>query len=98
MTHAIEYGDGPPRLAARVQEFYGLDQHPSAAGQPLLLELLSPARRPVQVTQDLPGFWRTSYQDVRKDMKGRYPKHYWPEQPWSAPATTSTKKHMKTTP
>jgi len=98
LTHAIEYGDGPPRLAARVQEFYGLDQHPSAAGQPLLLELLSPARRPVQVTQDLPGFWRTSYQDVRKDMKGRYPKHYWPEQPWSAPATTSTKKHMKTTP
>jgi ATP-dependent helicase HrpB len=94
-AHRIDYsGDGPPRLAARVQEFYGLDRHPVIGAEPLLLELLSPARRPVQVTQDLPGFWRSSYADVRKDMRGRYPKHFWPEQPWQAPATTTTKNRM----
>jgi ATP-dependent helicase HrpB len=98
-THSIEYRhDGPPRLAARLTEFYGLDQHPSVAGEALLLELLSPAYRPVQVTQDLPRFWRSSYAEVRKDMKGRYPKHFWPEQPWSAPATTTTKKRMPAPP
>lgn len=100
-SHDIDYsGDGAPRLAARVQEFYGLDRHPGIAGgaQPLLLELLSPARRPVQVTQDLPGFWRSSYPEVRKEMKGRYPKHFWPEEPWRAPATTTTKKRMKEIP
>jgi ATP-dependent helicase HrpB len=98
LSHAIEYrAEGPPRLAARLQEFYGLNQHPSIAEgrQPLLLELLSPARRPVQVTQDLPGFWRGSYPEVRKDMKGRYPKHFWPEEPWAAPATTVTKRKMQ---
>lgn len=95
--HPVDYsGEGPPRLAARVQEFYGLDRHPAVAGgaEPLLLELLSPAQRPVQVTQDLPGFWRSSYQEVRKDMKGRYPKHFWPERPWEAPATTTTRRRM----
>jgi ATP-dependent helicase HrpB len=97
-SHAIEYAAaGPPRLAARVQEFYGLERHPAIADgtQPLLLELLSPAHRPVQVTQDLPGFWRNSYPEVRKEMKGRYPKHFWPDEPWAAPATTVTKKRMQ---
>ena len=95
-THAIDYSAETPRLAARVQEFYGLNQHPAIADgrQPLLVELLSPAHRPVQLTQDLPGFWRSSYAEVRKDMKGRYPKHFWPEEPWSAPATTVTKNRM----
>jgi ATP-dependent helicase HrpB len=92
-SHRIDYGaEGGPRLSARVQEFYGLDRHPAIADEPLLLELLSPAQRPVQVTRDLPGFWRGSYPEVRKEMKGRYPRHFWPEQPWSAPATTATKK------
>jgi ATP-dependent helicase HrpB len=88
-SHAIVYrADAPPQLAARVQEFYGLDRHPTVgAGVPLLLELLSPAQRPVQLTADLPGFWRGSYQEVKKEMKGRYPKHFWPDEPWSAQAT-----------
>jgi ATP-dependent helicase HrpB len=95
-AHVIEYRIGePPRLAARLTEFYGLDRHPIVAGEPLLLELLSPAHRPVQLTQDIVGFWRGSYPDVRKEMKGRYPKHFWPEEPWAAPATTVTKKRMR---
>jgi ATP-dependent helicase HrpB len=95
-THAIEYRIGePPRLAARLTEFYGLDRHPTIGDEPLLLELLSPAHRPVQLTQDIVGFWRGSYPEVRKEMKGRYPKHFWPEEPWAAPATTVTKKRMQ---
>lgn len=94
-AHVIEYRAGePPKLAARLTEFYGLDRHPSIGGEPLLLELLSPAYRPVQLTRDIVGFWRGSYPEVRKEMKGRYPKHFWPEEPWSAPATTVTKKRM----
>lgn len=96
-THAITYNaNETPRISARVQEFYGLNQHPAIADgkQPLLVELLSPGHKPVQLTQDLPGFWRGSYDDVRKDMKGRYPKHFWPEQPWDARATTVTKNRM----
>jgi ATP-dependent helicase HrpB len=97
--HDIEYrADGAPKLAARLTEFYGLNQHPSIGGEALLLELLSPAYRPVQLTQDLPGFWRSSYPEVRKEMKGRYPKHFWPEQPWSAPATLTIKKRMPSAP
>ncbi|HEY3699618.1 MAG TPA: ATP-dependent helicase C-terminal domain-containing protein, partial [Spongiibacteraceae bacterium] len=95
----IEYrSDAAPKLAARMTEFYGLDVHPTLGGEPMLLELLSPARQPLQLTGDLPGFWRSAYADVRKEMKGRYPKHFWPEQPWSAPATATTKKHMKSLP
>ena len=96
-THAIAYSaNETPRVSARVQEFYGLNQHPAIADgkQPLLVELLSPGHKPVQLTQDLPGFWRGSYDAVRKDMKGRYPKHFWPEQPWDARATTVTKNKM----
>jgi ATP-dependent helicase HrpB len=82
-----------PRLAIRVQELFGLDRHPAVAGGrvPLVLELLSPAQRPVQVTRDLPGFWRGSYADVRAEMKGRYPRHPWPDDPLSAPATRRTR-------
>jgi ATP-dependent helicase HrpB len=96
IKHRIEYSaDASLRLVARLTEFYGLDQHPQISGEPLLLELLSPGHRSLQLTQDLPGFWRSAYVEVRKEMKGRYPKHFWPEQPWAAPATAKTKKHMK---
>ncbi|MGH8400750.1 MAG: ATP-dependent helicase HrpB [Gammaproteobacteria bacterium] len=84
---AVDYTSGAaPALAVRLQELFGLAQTPTImqGRVPLLLHLLSPARRPVQVTRDLAGFWRSSYQDVRKDMRGRYPKHYWPEDPLQA--------------
>jgi ATP-dependent helicase HrpB len=90
----IEYGaEGGPKLAIRVQELFGLDRHPSIAGGrvPLTLELLSPAQRPVQVTRDLPGFWRGSYAAVKAEMKGRYPRHPWPDNPLAAPATRRAK-------
>jgi ATP-dependent helicase HrpB len=76
-----------------LQEMFGLGVHPTIGPdrQPLLIELLSPARRPVQTTADLPGFWATSYADVRKDMRGRYPKHPWPENPSEAEATRRVK-------
>lgn len=82
-----------PKLAIRVQELFGLGVHPAIAGGrvPLLIELLSPAHRPVQVTRDLPGFWRGSYKDVRADLRGRYPKHSWPDDPLTAPATRRAK-------
>ena len=90
----IEYTDEGPKLAIRVQELFGLDRHPSIAGGrvPLVVELLSPAHRPVQVTRDLPGFWRGSYAAVKAEMKGRYPRHPWPDDPLSAPATRRTKR------
>ncbi|WP_281023731.1 ATP-dependent helicase C-terminal domain-containing protein, partial [Rhodoplanes roseus] len=82
-----------PKLAIRVQELFGLDRHPSIAGGrvPLVVELLSPAHRPVQITRDLPTFWRGSYADVRTDLRGRYPKHPWPEDPLAAPPTHRAK-------
>jgi ATP-dependent RNA helicase HrpB len=89
----IEYEAEGPKLAIRVQELFGLDRHPSVArGRvPLVIELLSPAHRPVQVTRDLPNFWRGSYTAVRADLRGRYPRHPWPEDPLSAPATRRAK-------
>lgn len=84
---AIDYvSDQAPMISARVQDFYGLTRHPAIAdGQvPLTISLLSPAQRPVAVTKDLPGFWIGGYTDMRKDMKGRYPKHDWPEDPANA--------------
>ncbi len=90
----IDYeGEEGPKLAIRVQELFGLAVHPVIAGGrvPLLIELLSPAHRPVQVTRDLPGFWRGSYKDVRSDLRGRYPKHPWPDDPLTAPATRRAK-------
>ena len=82
-----------PKLAIRVQELFGLDRHPTIAGGrvPLVVELLSPAHRPVQVTRDLPGFWRGSYAAVKAEMKGRYPRHPWPDDPLKAPATRRAK-------
>ncbi|HKA99947.1 MAG TPA: ATP-dependent helicase C-terminal domain-containing protein, partial [Methyloceanibacter sp.] len=82
-----------PKLAIRVQELFGLDRHPSiAAGRvPLVVELLSPAHRPVQVTRDLPGFWRGSYAVVKAEMKGRYPRHPWPDNPLAAVPTRRAK-------
>ncbi|HVG50065.1 MAG TPA: ATP-dependent helicase HrpB [Xanthobacteraceae bacterium] len=82
-----------PKLSIRVQELFGLNTHPSIAGGrvPLVVELLSPAHRPVQLTRDLPGFWRGSYADVRTEMRGRYPRHPWPDDPASAPATRRAK-------
>jgi ATP-dependent helicase HrpB len=86
----IDYMDGDtPTLSVRLQEMFGLSQTPSvAAGRvPLLLKLLSPARRPVQITRDLVSFWNRGYHEVKKDLKGRYPKHYWPEDPYTAEPT-----------
>jgi ATP-dependent helicase HrpB len=83
----LEYEPGrPPVLAARVQELFGLADTPAIAGGRvrLLLHILAPNNRPVQVTQDLRSFWDTTYARVRKDLRGRYPKHSWPEDPWSA--------------
>ena len=91
---AIDYeAEGGPKIAIRVQELFGLDRHPAIAGGkvPLLIELLSPAHRPVQMTRDLPGFWRGSYAAVRAEMRGRYPKHPWPEDPIAATATRRAK-------
>jgi ATP-dependent helicase HrpB len=82
-----------PTVSIRVQELFGLTQHPSIAGGriPLVIELLSPGHKPVQITRDLPGFWRGSYADVRTDLRGRYPRHPWPEDPTSAPPTRRAK-------
>ena len=90
----IDYeAEGGPKLSIRVQELFGLAVHPAIAGGrvPLLIELLSPAHRPVQMTRDLPGFWRGSYKDVRTDLRGRYPKHPWPDDPLTAAATRRAK-------
>jgi ATP-dependent helicase HrpB len=81
----ITYTDARPVCAVRVQDLFGLAAHPLVDGEPLVLELLSPADRPVQVTTDLPGFWAGSWSQVRSEMAGRYPKHHWPEDPASAP-------------
>jgi ATP-dependent helicase HrpB len=91
---AIDYeAEQGPTIAVRLQELFGLTAHPSIAqGRvPLVLELLSPAHRPVQVTRDLPGFWRGSYAAVRADLRGRYPRHPWPEDPANAPPTRRVK-------
>ena len=83
----IDYeAEGGPKISIRVQELFGLRSHPTIAGGkiPLVIELLSPAHRPVQTTRDLPGFWRGSYAAVRTEMRGRYPKHPWPEDPIAA--------------
>ncbi len=83
-----------PTVSIRVQELFGLTRHPTIAGGrvALVIELLSPAHRPVQVTRDLPGFWRGSYKDVKTEMRGRYPRHPWPDDPLTAPATRRAKK------
>ena len=90
----VDYADpAAPVLAVRVQALFGLDRHPTIADGrvPLLLHLLSPAGRPLQVTRDLPGFWRGAWTEVRKEMRGRYPRHPWPEDPRAAAPTQRTK-------
>jgi ATP-dependent helicase HrpB len=94
MSHAIDYdGENAPALHIRVQELFGLSTHPSVAGGrlPLTLYLLSPAHRPIQITKDLPGFWAGSWKAVKAEMKGRYPRHPWPDDPTAATPTTRAK-------
>ena len=91
---AIDYeAEQGPTIAVRLQELFGLNTHPSIArgAIPLVLELLSPAQRSVQVTRDLPGFWRGSYAAVRSDLRGRYPRHPWPDDPATAQPTRRAK-------
>ena len=94
-AHAIDYSaPAGPTVELRVQALFGLDVHPCVGKQrvPLILSLTSPANRPIQTTQDLPAFWRGSWADVAKEMRGRYPKHSWPDKPWEANASLKTKK------
>lgn len=87
----IDYASETPSVELRLQEVFGLARHPDVAGRPLRLTLTSPAGRPVAVTTDLPGFWDGGYADVRRDMRGRYPRHPWPEDPRAADPTTRAK-------
>ncbi|KAF5842574.1 ATP-dependent helicase C-terminal-domain-containing protein [Dunaliella salina] len=93
----IDYSREPPVIRAKIQEVFGLLETPTLAGGsiPIVFELLSPAQRPLQTTADLAGFWKTSYQAVRREQKGRYPKHYWPEDPSVAEPTKLTKKGLE---
>jgi ATP-dependent helicase HrpB len=90
---ALDYSADTPTLSVRLQEVFGMTTTPRVGGGtvPVLMELLSPARKPVQITQDLASFWARGYHDVKKDMKGRYPKHYWPDDPLQAAATARAK-------
>jgi ATP-dependent helicase HrpB len=91
----IDYLDeSAPVVSVRLQEVFGLEETPRIGGGrvPITFKLLSPAQRPVQVTRDLAGFWRGTYADVRKDMRGRYPKHYWPENPLEAEPTRGVRR------
>ncbi|MEL6451502.1 MAG: ATP-dependent helicase HrpB [Pseudomonadota bacterium] len=88
---AIDYDGATPGIAVRLQEMFGVATHPHVGQTPLQVTLLSPAQRPIQITSDLPRFWATSYADVRKDMRGQYPKHPWPEDPTQADPTLRAK-------
>lgn len=94
-SHAIDYDDpGGPSVEVRVQALFGMDRHPTfgqGEGEPLLLKLTDPGGKPLQTTRDLPGFWRGSWKDVQRDMKGRYPKHRWPDEPWAEIPSLKTK-------
>lgn len=96
-SYAIDYSQQPPVLAAKLQEFFGQIQTPAIINEqlPLMLHLLSPAGRPLQLTQDLKSFWQGAYSDVKKDMKGRYPKHPWPDDPLTALPSNKTKKRLE---
>jgi ATP-dependent helicase HrpB len=93
----LDYSDdGQVKLSVRIQELFGTMTNPSVGQKKLavLVEMLSPARRPIQLTKDLVGFWHGSYDEVKKEMKGQYPRHYWPDDPSIAMATTKTKNKM----
>jgi len=94
----IDYGSGDmPVLAVRLQELFGLSETPTVGGGrvPIVLHLLSPAGRPLQVTRDLRGFWATGYGTVRAEMRGRYPKHFWPDDPLTAAPTARAKRRSR---
>ncbi|AZV79167.1 ATP-dependent helicase HrpB [Parasedimentitalea marina] len=88
----ITYAETGPEIEVRIQELFGVSRHPASGGVPLKITLLSPARRPIQITRDLPGFWAGSYADVRKDMRAQYPRHPWPEDPTQADPTLRAKR------
>jgi ATP-dependent helicase HrpB len=88
----VEYGGAQPVLAVKLQELFGLQETPRVAGVPVLVHLLSPAGRPAAVTADLASFWRDGYRAVRAELRGRYPKHPWPEDPTTVGATRFTKR------
>jgi ATP-dependent helicase HrpB len=93
--HEIDYeAEAGPTVTLRVQALFGLKEHPRIAGGsvPLILALTSPAGRPIQTTSDLPGFWRGSWHAVAKEMRGRYPRHPWPDDPAGADPTLRTKR------
>ena len=97
-TRKLEYRPGaPPVLAVKLQELFGLADTPRVANGrvPVTLELLSPGQRPIQVTQDLRGFWDRTYPEVKKELKGRYPRHPWPDDPWNAVPTARAKPRGK---
>ena len=81
-------------MAVRIQEVFGLKDHPMLAGKklPITFELLSPGRQPIAITKNLPELWKSTYSEIRKEMRGQYPKHFWPEDPLSMQGTTGTKK------
>jgi ATP-dependent helicase HrpB len=87
----IDYASDPPEISLRIQELFGQTSHPSVGATPLKVTLLSPAGRPIQTTADIPGFWSGSYADVRKDMRAKYPRHPWPEDPTQADPTLRAK-------
>jgi ATP-dependent helicase HrpB len=94
-THTIDYSaEGGPAVEVRAQALFGLSSHPTVANGavPLVIAITSPAGRPIQTTRDLPSFWAGSWRDVAKDMRGRYPKHPWPDDPSSAAPTLKTKR------
>jgi len=93
-AHRIRYEDGKAIVAVRIQEVFGVASHPMLAGGklPVTFELLSPGRQPIAITKNLPELWKSTYADIRKEMRGQYPKHFWPEDPLSMQGTTGTKK------
>ena len=92
---SIDYSSGIPTVEARIQEVFGLSASPRVCGVPIVFKLLSPARRPLQITDDLSSFWEKGYAQVRKEMRGRYPKHYWPENPRLAVPTSGVRPAPK---
>jgi ATP-dependent helicase HrpB len=97
-TIKLRYQPGePPVLAVRIQQMFGCAETPAVNGGklPILIHLLSPAQRPIQITSDLTAFWQTTYHEVKKELAGRYPKHYWPENPLEAEATNRAKRRKR---
>ena len=93
--HKIDYQESPPKLSVKLQEAFGMTHTPQVLGQNLTLELLSPAQRPLAVTHDLPFFWQNAYPEIKKEMRGRYPKHPWPDDPLAAQATAKTNRALR---